>query len=422
MERGSKVFVIIRAFIVMQLVHGAYLCPSNQIYQNVTKSCCIPVFNCRPGNGVVFCTINGTNDKCTPCRGGEIQPQLVSSLDGIDATCFRDETQYDCTSADMMPARKIHECKLPCQCNNDNCYFGSDPCRCTLKESRSCEVDMTMDKLTGECVKCPMYTFKNNTGCGVCRYNESEWFNNHRQGISTMFTPLTSILITDGSRYNNNRQVETSSSMIIPIPAVVAISIVVLFGVLLILACIFRKRLKEKCLLVDGQNRSADDDPASMEVLTHPVLGNPDLTNEVGENETPVMEVRPVVQSCIGAQNAHSDEATLGNSSCQREEPERDQTYVKEVVGSQTHNEEEEPHGMATEMNGEHTVNLSLSGQPCQHSYGFEYLQDQMTESVEAANDHCVDDITHVLLERSVRQREDEEENPEKEIEPLIVH
>ncbi|KAK3586705.1 hypothetical protein CHS0354_020708 [Potamilus streckersoni] len=415
MERGSEVFVVIRALVILQLIHKTYFCPSDQIYQNVTKSCCYPVFNCRPGNGVAFCTVNGTKDTCTPCPEGEIQPQIVSSLDGIDATCFKDDTQDDCATDEFMPARATrHTCPLHCLCNNNNCYYGYDPCRCNPKESRSCEVDMTMDILTGECVKCPKYTFKNNTGCGLCYYNETAWFDDHRKVISTVFTPLTSIGVTDESRYNN------SIGMNIPIAAVIAISVVVAIGSLLILTFIFRQRLKEKCLLLcrQCQRRKDDDDPASMEDLNHTLPVDPKFKAEVKENETPVMEVRPVVQKFSGAQNAQNDEPTLDNSSCQREEPERDQTYVKEVVGSQTHIQEERQN-MTTEMNTE--LCSPQYGEPCQQSYGFDYLKDQITEPIEAVNDHCFSDSAHMLLEESVRQREEEDENKEKEVVPLIA-
>ncbi|KAL3861303.1 hypothetical protein ACJMK2_007340 [Sinanodonta woodiana] len=138
---------------------------------------CQPVFNCEPGNEVSYCTRNKSRDTCTPCREGEIQPQLVSSLDKINAKCFSNKGEDECPLDELIPAREVNNprCGIPCLCNVFSCYYGDDPCRCRSQNDRGCDFNMTMNRITGECEPCPLYTFKNNTGCGPCYYNEMEW-------------------------------------------------------------------------------------------------------------------------------------------------------------------------------------------------------------------------------------------------------
>ncbi|KAK3581398.1 hypothetical protein CHS0354_016252 [Potamilus streckersoni] len=145
---------------------------------------CQPVFNCEPGTEVSYCTQNKSKDRCTSCREGEIQPQLVSSLDKIGAKCFSNTGEEECHSDELIPARELNNsvCGIPCLCNAVNCYYGDDPCRCSLQRDQGCGYNMTMNRITGKCEPCPIHTFKNNTGCGPCYYNEMEWHNAHGKG------------------------------------------------------------------------------------------------------------------------------------------------------------------------------------------------------------------------------------------------
>ena len=53
-------------------------------------------------------------------------------------------------SDDMKPSRKyasVASCLLKCECKNEDCYYGNDPCACNL--SSPCLVNFTMNRTTG---------------------------------------------------------------------------------------------------------------------------------------------------------------------------------------------------------------------------------------------------------------------------------
>ncbi|KAK3581401.1 hypothetical protein CHS0354_016254 [Potamilus streckersoni] len=214
MGTRNVISLTIATYALLQLCDGALPCPPDQIYHNETQKCCYPVFNCLPGTEVSPCNGTDIKDTCTPCKEDAIQPQLVSSLDGINANCFSNQDQDECMTGELMPAREQPQavCGIPCICNYNNCYFGDDPCRCEIKDQRSCPVNMTMNKQTGVCESCPEYTFKDNEGCGPCIYNEAEWLNAHRNGSSTIFPPYPSSKIPKPASTTTAQEVHGTNS------------------------------------------------------------------------------------------------------------------------------------------------------------------------------------------------------------------
>ena len=50
----------------------------------------------------------------------------------------------------MKPSRKyspVISCLLKCECKNEDCFYGNDPCACNL--SNPCPVNYTMNRVTG---------------------------------------------------------------------------------------------------------------------------------------------------------------------------------------------------------------------------------------------------------------------------------
>ena len=53
-------------------------------------------------------------------------------------------------SDDMKPSRKyspVSSCLLKCECKNEDCHYGNDPCACN--RSNPCPVNFTMNRMTG---------------------------------------------------------------------------------------------------------------------------------------------------------------------------------------------------------------------------------------------------------------------------------
>ena len=51
---------------------------------------------------------------------------------------------------DTKPSRKfpdVHSCWLKCECKNEDCFYGDDPCAC--QERKPCAVNHTMNRISG---------------------------------------------------------------------------------------------------------------------------------------------------------------------------------------------------------------------------------------------------------------------------------
>ncbi|VDI33144.1 Hypothetical predicted protein [Mytilus galloprovincialis] len=135
---------------------------------NATRRC-IPISYCKPGHEILPCKVEYTNDICTSCPPGLVQPDYIqSTVDQTITTCFENRNEDNCAAHDIEPSREYgaKACTFAkyCKCNTDECYFG-DPCACS--NSRECGINESLHK-NGTCVKCSQGTMKNKTGCGPC--------------------------------------------------------------------------------------------------------------------------------------------------------------------------------------------------------------------------------------------------------------
>ncbi|XP_071145429.1 uncharacterized protein [Mytilus edulis] len=135
---------------------------------NATRRC-IPISYCKPGHEILPCKVEYTNDICTSCPPGLVQPDYIqSTVDQTITTCFENRNEDNCAAHDIEPSREYgaKACTFAkyCKCNTDECYYG-DPCACS--NSRECGINESLHK-NGTCVKCSPGTMKNKTGCGPC--------------------------------------------------------------------------------------------------------------------------------------------------------------------------------------------------------------------------------------------------------------
>ncbi|XP_063409256.1 uncharacterized protein LOC134692701 isoform X2 [Mytilus trossulus] len=135
---------------------------------NTTRRC-IPISYCEPGHEILPCKVEYTNDICTSCPPGLVQPDYIqSTLDLTLTTCFENRNEDKCAAHDIEPSREYgaEACQFAkyCKCNTDECYYG-DPCACA--NTRECGINESLHT-NGTCVKCSPGTMKNKTGCGPC--------------------------------------------------------------------------------------------------------------------------------------------------------------------------------------------------------------------------------------------------------------
>lgn len=154
------------------------ICPSHLVAHNVSDVtvCCIPIFNCPVGHGIIPCKKDGEMDSCVPCPQGMLQTNNVSSLNIEEADCYAEKNTENCPLDDTKPSRKYSDvisCLLKCECKNEECWYGKDPCACNL--SSPCPINYTMNRETGACEKCPWYAYKSYRGCGTCTVIPELW-------------------------------------------------------------------------------------------------------------------------------------------------------------------------------------------------------------------------------------------------------
>lgn len=154
------------------------ICSSDLVAHSVsgTVVCCVPIFNCPVGHGIIPCKKDGEMDSCVPCPQGMLQMNNVSSLNLEEADCYADKNTENCPLDDTKPSRKYSDvisCLLKCECKNEECWYGKDPCACNL--SNPCPINSTMNRETGACEKCPWYAYKNYIGCGTCTIVHELW-------------------------------------------------------------------------------------------------------------------------------------------------------------------------------------------------------------------------------------------------------
>ncbi|CAG2190326.1 unnamed protein product [Mytilus edulis] len=135
---------------------------------NATRRC-IPISYCKPGHEILPCKVEYTNDICTSCPPGLVQPDYIqSTVDQTITTCFENRNEDNCAAHDIEPSREYgaEACQFAkyCKCNTDECYYG-DPCACA--NTRECGINESLHT-NGTCVKCSPGTMKNKTGCGPC--------------------------------------------------------------------------------------------------------------------------------------------------------------------------------------------------------------------------------------------------------------
>ncbi|KAK3581403.1 hypothetical protein CHS0354_016257 [Potamilus streckersoni] len=154
------------------------MCTFPYIWQASVGRCCYPVFNCGPGYGIEFCSVDRGNDSCVVCKNSSKQYHLVHSYHGVNAMCFdvSKSDEDECIVEETLPARGnfVASCGLPCECNPNNCFYGDDPCRCQQNQE-ICKQNQQMNTMTGECEACPWYSYKQSDGCGACLVNEHLW-------------------------------------------------------------------------------------------------------------------------------------------------------------------------------------------------------------------------------------------------------
>ncbi|XP_063410468.1 uncharacterized protein LOC134693557 [Mytilus trossulus] len=137
-------------------------------YKNLDRRC-LPYYDCPPGHEILPCSENFQKDICHKCNKGYKQPDLISSTGWINETkCFKPISH--CLAHDITYSRNKYQNAFcdsvsGCKCNTYSCFYG-DPCLCVTKPN--CGIGKTLTD-SGDCVPCPVNTYKHDTGCGPCR-------------------------------------------------------------------------------------------------------------------------------------------------------------------------------------------------------------------------------------------------------------
>lgn len=171
------VAAVVIALLLTTPVHCGVECHHPYIRRGRADLCCLPVFNCLPGNYIEPCqTMNGS-DICRECPQDYVQPNFISSLDN-DTQCFR--KQAECTARDLTYSKRREYCyPRDCKCNTYQCYQ-DDHCVCV--KVPPCPVNQTLDSITGKCQACPKFSYKDEIGCGPCITDVRAWMDHqHRQ-------------------------------------------------------------------------------------------------------------------------------------------------------------------------------------------------------------------------------------------------
>ncbi|CAG2234467.1 unnamed protein product [Mytilus edulis] len=171
---------------------------------NATRRC-IPISYCKPGHEILPCKVEYTNDICTSCPPGLVQPDYIqSTVDQTITTCFENRNEDNCAAHDIEPSREYgaKACTFAkyCKCNTDECYYG-DPCACS--NSRECGINESLHK-NGTCVKCSPGTMKNKTGCGPCYPIQVTV-----ESIKATRRPLTSMKTQNGQDVTTGKKLPT---------------------------------------------------------------------------------------------------------------------------------------------------------------------------------------------------------------------
>ncbi|XP_052211889.1 uncharacterized protein LOC127830975 isoform X2 [Dreissena polymorpha] len=157
--------------------HNHGLCPLGMVSQRNNTVCCLPT-SCKPGYGLVACSINGSEDVCIPCKEGYVQRLNVSSLNMMNTACFKEVAGFNnlCSLVDFNAVETGSYSKgmpLSCECALEKCHWPET----SYKDASSCKTEdpcpahHQLSKLTGVCEECPWYADKDQPGCWPCVIN-----------------------------------------------------------------------------------------------------------------------------------------------------------------------------------------------------------------------------------------------------------
>lgn len=289
------------------------ICPSHLVAHNVSDVtvCCIAIFNCPVGHGIIPCKKDGEMDSCVPCPQGMLQTNNVSSLNMEEADCYSEKNTENCPLDDTKPSRKYSEvisCLLKCECKNEECWYGKDPCACNL--SNPCPINYTMNRETGECEKCPWYSYKDYVGCGTCTVIPQKWRARNEHPTTAVDTDKKTTVEESTQTADEQildskeTRVTSTASNVANQPTViqnndVAIVLVVVFSILIVVIIVgviiyLRKRRKNagsqsQRLENTEQNRHNEQDLELGDKT--PVVEIPDGYKTVGEGQKLVPKV-----------------------------------------------------------------------------------------------------------------------------------
>uniref|UniRef100_K1PUZ0 TNFR-Cys domain-containing protein n=1 Tax=Magallana gigas TaxID=29159 RepID=K1PUZ0_MAGGI len=101
-------------------------CPTGFIgHKNPDEDVCCKPTSCFPGTFVQHCQLNFTSDVCIPCEANSYQLDFTNS--SFPHPCIK----ANCHPGAMMTSAFSRSgCRLRCKCDEENGYYGEDPCNC----------------------------------------------------------------------------------------------------------------------------------------------------------------------------------------------------------------------------------------------------------------------------------------------------
>ncbi|CAC5406118.1 unnamed protein product [Mytilus coruscus] len=241
--------------IPMIFTDGVYV----QYTINGDRRLCLPYLNCEPGHEIQPCAVDYTEDICTLCTNGLVQPDLISSSPNgnqNETKCFAPIKKCDANEIKYSRSEQTAFCDalVGCECDTTKCYYG-DPCLCDDKQTE-CEIGEYLNK-TGGCENCTEGTEKAEKGCGPCR--RTTYISNRESNgvpevkISTKRTETQSAKLSLSLSTSSQSPIvhhlrkhidESDNTTMIIIVAVLSVAVVTLF---IVVVCIWRTREQVMC-------------------------------------------------------------------------------------------------------------------------------------------------------------------------------
>lgn len=108
-------------------------CPTGFIgHKNPDEDVCCKPTSCFPGTFVQHCQLNFTSDVCLPCEANSYQLDFTNS--SFPHPCIK----ANCHPGAMMTSAFSRSgCRLRCKCDEENGYYGEDPCNCKRIEDKT---------------------------------------------------------------------------------------------------------------------------------------------------------------------------------------------------------------------------------------------------------------------------------------------